>query len=215
MAEFIDTATRVSGFLFHSFHFDDDDDDNDGPTILASALKRRSNLRELGLRKLQEKYLIAILEVLQSNRSLEELYVCLDITYTAATLSKFQALMRSTTNLRELHIGEREGQEKEYYMQVAKNNFSLRTAISAENPGYFDDEDRVLLQSYADRNVGVAQFLDRPATVPKNLLPEVLGTVAANPTMLFQSLKATSAVLFDSKQQRTRKRKRPNWYKPS
>jgi len=91
--------------------------------------------------------------------------------------------------------------------------------MGLEMPCFFDEDDHRLLQSYFHRNERMKLFMETPASVPKHLFPETLGVVALvdNPSMLFESLKVvlSTTELFGTNQQRTRKRKRPSYYKPS
>jgi len=144
---FLDKATQLNGIsMLCNVDFDEGDD---GPTILAAVLSRNSNIRlpVLHLNGLQEECCVAILKALRSNRSIKCLKIRLD-NCAVATLSEFQALMRTTTSLRRLGIHDAEGdQRKGMYMELAKTNFSLRTAIGAKDPNLFNDKDRILLQS--------------------------------------------------------------------
>jgi len=124
--------------------------------------------------------------------------------------------MRSTMTLRELHIPFLDGDAaKNYILKLAKSNFSLRTLTTRDD--FFNQDDQRLLQSYFTRNELMEQFSDNPATVipNKKLWSHVVGAVAHNPSVLFQSLKAGSTELFNPTQQHTRKRKRPVYYQPS
>jgi len=195
-------------------------DENDGAAVLAAAIQRHNNLRNLTFITEQGDYMVALLEALRTNKVIQKLTVSMNY-WSNETYQIFQKLMRSTMTVRELAIRDPGQWTKQDLLEVAKNNFSLRTLTVgygyAGEDLFFDEDDHRLLQSYFNRNERMEQFIETPASVPKHLFPETLGVAARvdNPSMLFESLKVVSTTeLFGSNRQRTRKRKRPSYYKP-
>lgn len=183
---------------------------------------QRSNLHSLALGYEEEDYLVAILSALRSHHSLKKLVLSPD-DWSDAEDQAFQKFMRTTTTLEELEFTNADRWTRQELLRVAKSNFSLRafTARGWQIDGhhetlvdFFHEDDRRVLRSYFDRNERVSQFIDSPATVPTNLWPQVFGVVSSDPSLLFQSFKTSSAKLLGSDQQRKRKRKRPDYFKP-
>jgi len=217
LASFLNaSADRITNFSFcsHVLKEEDDLDDGEGPAILAAAFKRCANLERLSFTLLQDEYMAAIFkDAIPSIPNLKTLEVDMD-DWSNETHRAFQHVLRTSMTLRRLVILYRGRGTKQCFLQMAKTNFSL-CSLTVNAPDVFNDYEQRLLQSYFDRSERVEQFTNNPTIIPKKLLPELLGVVAqANASVLFQSLKTASTDLFASSQRRTRKRKRPAYYKP-
>jgi len=86
-----------------------------------------------------------------------------------STVASFKKLMQSTWTLRELrvHFGGRH-RSKQILMEIIKSNFSIRVVAEPDDrtfhaPPIFNDQDRRLLQFYADRNERTAQWILFPS----------------------------------------------------
>jgi len=220
VAKFLDDSTHLTDFTLEDDFTIVCPNDNDGAKDLAAALQRHPNLLHLDLRLAQNNTEAILLNALHTNMVLQKITIHPQF-WSVETFRAFQKFMRLTTTLRELHIAPQNKWGKELFLDMAKNNSSLRS-MSASLVNYrifFNEADQRLLQSYCTRNERMQQFIVNPSTtIPnKHLYPETLGLVAqANPpSILFQTIRAASMELFAPTQLRTRKRKRPAYYKPS
>jgi len=211
----LDEATHITDFQFHLYR--EPFGNNNDPLVLAAAIQRHPNLRhlEFGAYPQNNGYVLAILNALRRNKVLQKLTITMQ-RWSNETFQSFQMLMQSTTTLRELHIPILVDCNitKNDLLKLVKTNFSLRTFTTGDE-AFFNQDDQRSLQSYFTRNELMEQFSDNPATVipNKKLWSHVVGAAAQNPSVLFQTLRAASTELFH--EQRTRKRKRPAYYKPS
>jgi len=208
LVPFLNAATHLTHVtLGCSIQNNNDGTIGDGPAHLATSLQGISNLKTLNLQYgFQSEWLIAIFDCLKRKKSLETLSV--DILPCSDTaLASFKELMRSTSNIRELTLN-CGPLTRETVLQAVKSNFSLRNIRNT----YPSIEDERLLQFYVNRNGRMAQWIERPTSVPKHLHPEVLHVAShGNPSVLFRSLIAISGDLGTAK----RKRKRPTYNAPS
>ena len=75
---------------------------------------------------------------------------------------------------------------------AVKNNFSLRSVESRlDRRDLFNDDDKLRLVFYADRNESLDQWVDNPETVDRKVWPEAL-TLAekAGPDSFFRGLRS-------------------------
>jgi len=105
---------------------------------------------------------------------------------------------------------------KREVLQAVKNNFSLRSVESRhEQRDLFNDDDKLRLVFYADRNEHLDQWVDSPQAVDQKVWPDALKLAdRAGPDSLFRGLRS----VFESdcvKSHAGRKRKRPQFYIPS
>lgn len=212
---FLKSAGHITDLKIFSA-FETYDDSIDGPAILSASLGHVVNLRRLELSgTLQAEYLVAIFDSLRLNQSVEILSLDF-VIFSDGAWDSFKNLMRRTPTIRELMVWRLPASRKETFLESVKFNFSLRVveASSTLQENIFTDEDRRLLDFYADRNVRMDQWIEHPSTsVPENLRSHVLHVAAqAEPLVLFRSLLAIRGELGTAK--RTRKRKRPAYFDP-
>jgi len=218
IASFLNEATHLTSFAFSQGEIWAAENDG-GPLVLAKALQKHPSLQHLCLRFDQVDYMCPILEALRLNPILKKLTVWMFPNSPQLTLCHLQKLMRSTTSIQELVVHGDHQWTKHDCLKLAKSNFSLQSFTPPRmlDVEWLDDDEERVLHSYFDRNTAVVQFIRNPTTIPKKLLPQTIGVVAqaGNPSILFQSLRAAASTdLFGAAHQRTRKRKRPAYYKP-
>ena len=110
---------------------------------------------------------------------------------------QFQALTESIPSMRikELIIVFTilidEGNAKREVLQAVKNNFSLRSVESRHDQrDLFNDDDKLRLVFYADRNERLDQWVNNPETVDQKVWPDALQLAQkAGPNSLFQGLR--------------------------
>jgi len=101
-------------------------------------------------------------------------------------------------------------------LQAIKKNFSLR-AVTAEWQGesIFNEDDKLRLQFYADRNERLDRWVVHPEKVDRKVWPETLQLAdEAGPDFLFRGLRSVLESDYVSLRG-GRKRKRPQYYAPS
>jgi len=116
-------------------------------------------------------------------------------------------------------------EEKARLLQVLKSNYTFRTVecterevtpITTTTRNIFTDARQSQLEYYLDRNRMLAKWIKNPKLVPCHLWSYALAlALKAGANSLYQSLIALSGRGVGLKQQRGRKRKRPQYYKPS
>jgi len=217
LVSFLNTASHITDLKLYC-DFQNNDGNLDGPAFLAASLQRLTNLQTLDLsRGMQAEYLIAIFDSLKLNKKPSPQTLVLDFrAFSDAAWASFKNFMRSTATVRELQETSLPARSKAIFLNIVKSNSSLRVVREHLLPdaNTFTEEERRLLAFYADRNQRTDQFIEHPTSVPKQLWPEVLQVAAqADPSVLFRSLIAIRGELGTGK--RTRKRKRPAFFKPS
>ena len=112
------------------------------------------------------------------------------------------------------------GNMKQHLLSAAQNNFSLQSVDGKRvHNGFvrdvFDDDDKLRLAFYANRNKLLDQWADHPETIDRKVWPKALKLAEkAGPSSLFQGLR--SVLGGGSTGLRVgRKRKRPQYYAPS
>jgi len=129
--------------------------------------------------------------------------------FSDPSLASFKKLMKTTSTIRTLLVWNPGAQSPDTIRKIVKSNFSLRVVISM-----YPEEDRQLLDFYANRNKQMAQWRERPKTLVPQLIPKVLHVASqGHPSVLFQSLLAIAGDLDTVK--RKRNRKGPVHLKPS
>lgn len=218
LVSFLNAASTRLSAVAVCCTIENSDSNNDGPALLAASLKRLTNLQSLELfnYSVQVEYVVAIYESLGRTQSVQTLEINLRRANQFKALTSLTRLMRSTSTIRELVIDYAAENSKQTLLTIAKTNFSLRgIRLGRGSTIQFSVQEQRLLDFYANRNGQMDQWMENPASVPQHLWCNALNVAvqAENPSALFRSLLATSGALAPAK--RTRKRKRPDYYKPT
>jgi len=105
---------------------------------------------------------------------------------------------------------------KREVLQAVKNNFSLRSVESRyEQRDLFNDDDKLRLVFYADRNERLDQWVDNPQAVDRKVWPDALQLAQkAGPDSVYRGLQSVLGSDYVSLPG-ARKRKRPQHSSPS
>jgi len=94
-------------------------------------------------------------------------------------------------------------------------NVIFKEAVANSNANWFSEANQARLESYVDRNRKLAQWVENPKMVPRELWSYAMTlALKAGVNPLFQSLLALSGQGIGLRQ-RGRKRKRPQYFKPA